>query len=143
MRSKEGVVFMDYTIDLIFPHSLVKDSHWWPYIRKIVSRYCSAPVWARNVCHVSSINDRERLLTKLNVVVDIAQETRSMISFKKIIWSTQLRPGFNWSLVFLYIISCKIISKIAPGIPNMPTNIEVKKLIPIENPHAPPIKLII
>ena len=42
-----------------------------------------------------------------------------------------------------YMISCKIINKIAPGIPNIPTKIEVKKLRPIENPHAPPIKLII
>ena len=100
MRLKEGVVFMDYTIDLIFPHCLVHDPHWWPYIRKIVSRYCSTPVWARNVCHVSSINDRERLLIKLKDVLAIDQENRTLISFKKVFWSPiktrfQLKPGLS------------------------------------------------
>ena len=35
-----------------------------------------------------------------------------------------------------------IIKQIAPGIPSIPTIIAVKKLSPIWNPHAPPIKFI-
>ena len=44
--------------------------------------------------------------------------------------------------ISVYNIKLIIIKHIAPGIPSIPTIIDVKKLSPMWNPHIPPIRLI-
>lgn len=50
---------------------------------------------------------------------------------------------FNFLTHIFHIINFNIINKTAPGIPNIPTKIDVIKFNPIWNPHKPPIRFII